>query len=490
MNARFSRLRAALLPPFDPRAVLGALLPPLGPTAVLAALLLTLPSTVLAANADSLSADIDSASVSPAAPGTTTPADSAAARPLDSYLQNLSGRRDDDFALEALSISDAEVDSLIRVFEAGGGEPLVRDGDVGPAPTSWRFDVELGAARFNRVEGLNVMPALTIRPPTARRIWGHARAGWGWAAGEPTWRGEIGIPLTRNLRAPTLILAHERDVFAYGAGGLPGNSVLALTVADDLNDYYRGQGWSAQLGWTPGRLGVSIEVAEEKQESLPNETDFALFEDGTQYRVNPRIDDVTLRLTQTRIRLGDESLDRLAGVMAWTHAGQGLGGDRDFDSVRADVVGRRRLWFGDEAKLRLTAGTATGDVPFQALHFVGGTRLLRGYEINEFPTRQFLAAAFDYKIGTDLLHWIPFLRHARVQFVPFADAAARFETQDADGVVSKLDTPDWRFSTGLGIQHNILGIPGGQGQLRLDAVKRLDRGDERITWRLGLTWER
>jgi hypothetical protein len=52
------------------------------------------------------------------------------------------------------------------------------------------------------------------------------------------------------------------------------------------------------------------------------------------------------------------------------------------------------------------------------------------------------------------------------------------------------DRPEARFAAGLGVQRNVLGLPGGGGQLRLDIARRLDRADDAWTFRLGITAER
>jgi len=462
-------------------------------------IVLVLGGSAAAAEPDSSAAPADSGAAAtapegggiivrrPAADSTGTGADSTAA--LDGYLDELSDRRGSDFALEALSVSDAEVDSLIRSYQATG-RGLPADG-TSSAPPGWRFDWEIAALRYNRVEGANVMPAATVHAPTARTLLASARVGYAWAAEEPTWRGELVSELSRRAGRPTLTLAHERDVFAYGAGGLPGNSLLALTVAEDYNDYYLGGGWSAALSFVPGPFALDFSIGEEKQESIENNATFALFEDGeAKFRPNPAIDDGTVRRFQIRAATGDATYGRLAGNAAWTRAGYGLGGDWDYDTVRGEILARRPLWFGDEVKVRLVGGLATGDTPYQATHQIGGTRLLRGYDINEFQARQVAVTSIDYKIGTNVLQWIPYLRAIRVQFVPYFDAAAMFEEQERDGTPVKQTPTDWRMAAGVGFQHNLLGIPGGTGQVRLDLTRRLDRGYDNITWRLGFTWER
>ena len=475
--------------------------------AILLAFLLAPGGPGEAAEPDSAAAPADPVAAAPTESDAVAPADAGAAsapedgmiiirRPaadstaaLDGYLDELSDRRGSDFALDALSVSDAEVDSLIRAYQATGqGLPA---GVRTSPPAGWRFDWEIAALRYNRVEGVNVMPAGTARAPTDRTLLASARVGYAWAADEPTWRVELVSELSSRAGRPTLTLAHERDVFAYGAGGMPGNSLLALTVAEDYNDYYLGGGWSAALSVVPGPFALDFSINEEEQESIENNATFALFADGeAKFRLNPAIDDGTVRRFQIRAATGDATYGRLAGNAAWTRAGYGLGGDWDYDSVRAEILGRHPLWLGDEVKVRLMGGIATGDTPFQATHQVGGTRLLRGYEINEFQALQVLATSIDYKIGTNILQWIPYLRAIRVQFVPFFDAAAMFEEQERDGTVTKPDRADWRMAAGVGFQHNLLGIPGGTGQVRLDLTRRLDRGSDNITWRLGFTWER
>jgi hypothetical protein len=232
-----------------------------------------------------------------------------------------------------------------------------------------------------------------------------------------------------------------------------------------------------------GALRAGASWQDELQESLANEARFTLFEGQQDFRPNPPIEDGRLRAMELGLSWGDVAEGTHAGDVHVARAGSGLGGDFDFDRVRGGLVGRRRLWFGDELKARGTAGSVRGSAPLQALHHVGGTKLLRGYEINEFATRRFAHLALDYTIATDPLGSIPFLRHLRLQPVPFFDAAAVLETR------TRNDT-FWRFSAGVGIQRNLLGIPGGKGQLRVELARRLDRGEDATTARVGFTMER
>jgi hypothetical protein len=417
-------------------------------------------------------------------PPATAPPDTVVADPLDDYLDGLSARGDAAFDLEALSISDAEVDSLIRIWEATGDSPYEE-----PEPT-WRTSFELGAVRYNRVEGLNVMPAARVRAPLRRELSLGGRAGYGWAGEDWTWRAGLTAELLRGHGSPTLELEHARDVYSYGSGGFPGNTIAAGLFGKDYDDYFRGEGWRAGLGLSPGRFAFDVGWRVEEQESLANETDWAVFERHDPFRPNPPIDPGTTRLVEGSIEWGDPGYGRFALRVDGAVAGRELGGDFDYETLGGRIVARKGLWFGDLATVELRGGAVTGNAPFQALPHLGGFQTLRGYEINEIPARRYAHFRLDYQLGTDVIGALPWLRHLRVQAVPFFDAAAVFESQARDGSVIDLDEPEVKASAGLGLQRNLLGIPGGAGQLRLDLSRRLDRGDDTFVARLLVTMQR
>ncbi len=403
---------------------------------------------------------------------------------LDLYLDGLSVEGDADFGLEALSISDAEVDSLIRVWEESGESPYT------PAEPKWRGGLEIGAMRHNRVEGVNVMPGVRVSAPTSRPLSAHGRSGYGWSNREVTWRGGASARLLDRWGAPTLEVMHARDVLAYGSGGAPGNSITSALFGQDHGDYFLGEGWAVALGFGPGRFRIDLGWRDEDQESLANATEWALFEREDPFRPNPAVDPGDFRTAKIGVAWGDLGFGRFGARVRGTKGGGGLGGDSDWESIEARIVGRKGLWLGDLATVEFRGGMVAGDVPFQALHHLGGTATLRGYDINEIAAREFIHGRLDYRMGTNLLGYLPWLRGLRIQLVPFFDAAAVFEEQTREGVPAPLDDPRIESAAGLGFQHNLLGVPGGAGQIRLDAARRLDRGDDNITWRLMMTMQR
>jgi len=405
-----------------------------------------------------------------AAPDSAAAADSTA---LDSYLQGLETRTPVQVPVDRWP-TDAEIDSVLATWTPGPEPEL-------PEEPRWDLDVGISEARFNRVEGVNVLPEMSLEPPR-RDAELYARAGYGWSSREEVWRAGIRLGPVR--------VTHAREIYAFGSGGMPGNSVLAFLVGKDWNDWYRAEGWAADVALRTGGISWTVGGSIQDQESLANATDFTLFEDDGAFRPNPRIDDGSVRWVHLALSGGDAELGRLGASAAVAVAGGELGGDFSFDRYRAEVVARQRLWLGDEVKARLTGGTVEGDPPFQSLHHLGGTRTLRGYDVNEFPATRYVHLSVDYKLGTNLLGGLPFVRRFRIQPVPFADAAGIFRLQARDGDRVIPDDPLWRFSAGVGLQYNVLGIPGGRGQVRLDAARRLDRSDDATTYRLGFTFER
>lgn len=418
------------------------------------------------AAADSGAAPADSS-------GSGAAADSSAK--LERYLQHLEGRTPVDVPIDRFPTA-AEIDSVLAHWKPPGSS------EQGPATSAgWRARAGLDEVRFNRVEGVNVLPEASLVSP-GDRIALFGRGGFGWSSREAVWRG--------GVRLGPLTVAHAREVYAYGSGGMPGNSFLALTAGKDWNDWYRAEGWSADVALPTGRLKLLVGGAAQDQESLANATDFTLFERGDPFRPNPAIDDGSVRWVHVAAAAGNAEEGRLAGSLVTAVSGGGLGGDFSFNRTRAEVTARQRLWFGDEARVRLTAGDVAGDPPFQSLYHLGGTKTLRGYDVNEIPARRFAHLALDYKLGTNLLGYVPFVRRFRLQPVPFLDSAGIFRLQARDGTRIVPEDPLWRFSTGVGVLYNPLGLPGGRGQARLEIARRLDRSDDAVTWRLGFTWER
>lgn len=420
--------------------------------------------------------------IPPDAPGDST---SANLFPPSADGRGEAGARNEevgnDPSLDALSISDAEVDSLIRAYQ----EPEERhDPAAAFGLEGWRAQAELGAARYNRVEGLNIMSELTLSAPTLRTAQAFARVGYGWAAKEPTWQAGIRLDLLPRRGAPLFEVSHFREVYAYGSSGPPGNTFTALLLGKDYGDYLSARGVDAGVTVTPGSFRVRLSYRHERQESLRKQTDFTLFSPDNSFRANPPVDDLRVGLVALDMQWRDLHSSPFSTSVHGIAARTNLGGDLDYETLRVEVAGRRGLWFGDEVVGRVGAGTVSGDVPRQAVHNLGGFAVLRGYDINEIPARRFAHFRLDYEVGSNPLGIVPFARSLRLQPIPFGDAAVIFATQTPDGAHMKLSPAAWRFSAGLGLQARALRIRGSTGLLRFDIARRLDRDDDNMTYRV------
>lgn len=417
------------------------------------------------------------------------PADSARVDPLRGYLDSLSRfgeRRFSETSLGGSSLPDSVVDSLAHRYDSTGEAPVpARSGD-----RRLRVAPGLAGLRYNRVEGLGARASLVVRPPGRPRLDVGGWIGYETAPEEVDWEAGIRTGRIAPLGGLRLRALHTRQVVAYGSGGIVGNSLTSLIAGDDFDDYHRRKGWEFGLDRPFRRMMLDLSYRIEDQESIAAAADWSLFGGKNAFRPNPAIDDGEARILRLSVRrraaAGGAPSVRWEGSIA----GSGLGGDLDYRSSRAEGVGALRPWRGDRAIVRLAGGVAEGDtVPRQAAHLLGGFATLRGYGVNEIAARRFLHLGIDYEIGTDLLRPLPLLRRLGVQFVPFFDGAAILALQGPDGGLVRPDDPLFRFAAGLGIQRNLLGIPGGVGQLRFDLGRRLDRADDAWTYRFRITAE-
>jgi hypothetical protein len=391
-----------------------------------------------------------------------------------------------DPSLEALSISDAEVDSLIRAArETEEHRETALRFAVGPC----RAQAGLGELRYNRVEGFNAMPELVLSAPTERIFQAFGRVGYGWAAKKPTWQAGLRFQLTPRPGAPLLEVSQFRKVEAYGSSLSPGNTLTAFFLGKDYGDYLATHGVAAGVTVRPGPFRVKLTYRYEHHESLRNRTSFALFVSDSTFRANPPVDELHVGLAELAAQWRDARTSSLSAQLKGISARPNLGSDVAYETLLLALVLRRRLWFEDELVGQVSGGLASGDVPRQAAHHLGGFATLRGYDINEIPALRFAHFRLDYALGSDPFAFVPFARSWGMRLIPFADAAAILTTRAPDGTEVTLSPAAWKFSAGLGLHARALRLRGGTGHFRLDVARRLDRADDSMTYRVLITVE-
>jgi hypothetical protein len=399
-----------------------------------------------------------------------------------SDLDAVSRAREDEAILDALSISDAGIDSLIRSAQKA------HESEEEGLHHRWELDFGVAGITYNRVEGVNASLAASLAAPTSRTLRLFAEGGYSWALEKPAWRTGLGADFPGAVH-PTIEVAQARQIVPFGSGGIPGNSLNALLFGRDYHDWYSSEQWSASLGVAPGPLAFHLGIRLDEQSSVRNHTDFSFF-DEDRFRPNPSIDDGEARILSFAADYGRDSLEALGVALEVAAAGRVLGGDFEYETLRAELLWRGAPGLGLPFVAKLSGGTLGGSVPFQALHHLGGFATLRGYETNEFPAREFAHLRFDCPLGKSLARALPGSSRLRLELVPFLDGAAIFATQARDGSIQRPEDPAFLFSAGIGLQNRVSRIRGGTGNLRFDIARRLDREHAAMTYRLGVTIER
>jgi hypothetical protein len=366
------------------------------------------------------------------------PADSVKPRRLVDELQ----RRDREFFPADIHAFDLGFrDSLVARLDSLGVDAVKRE----TKRSWWRhlpsLEVDAGLWDYNRVEGLVAALGVSMRPVFAEG---------GYATASEEWR-------YRGVLRPRFVFAEYADqVVPFGSNRPFANSLLALTAAQDEQDYLRRRGGAAGLWFAPGSYSFEVAYEAGRENSMPTATGFAFL--GHLGESNPPIDEGIDRAIAARATLWSLSRQRFEVELAHRVAGGGLGGDFTYNRTAVRVEARRYLPGGTEVYARSTFARTGGTPPVQRLGDIGGMNSVRGFD------RRTLVGDDAFVLQTELL--LPYaLPLVRLQFVPWVD------TGSVEG--------DWRSSAGIGVQR-FIGIMGRASNLRVDVEFPLgpDRPDD------------
>lgn len=359
------------------------------------------------------------------------------------------------------------------------------------SPLRSRF---LPRARYNRVEGLNLMPEVAIGPRGVPLSF-FGSAGRGTSSEEWTYAAGVRAGSNHPSRGAGIELAIERDLRSFGTPPPPVNSFFAVVLGQDHGDYLLADGWRGSVRGDVGPFRVRTALRSEWHDSMARKASFTLLRGRHDFRENPRVDHgryLLYEIAAERARPVGKGLRPSGRAVLGRRTS---GGTASYRSWEGRLVYERPALRKDRVRLNLRGGYLTGETPFQALLHLGGPAGLRGYEVNEIHARRMVHAQVDYAIGTDLLAHVGLRRAAhtlRTQLVPFADAAIVSQTQERDPAtlaprVRDYDHPFWKFSVGIGLQQNVLRMPMRAGQIRIDLAWRLDRSRDNFTTRVSFT---
>jgi len=261
------------------------------------------------------------------------------------------------------------------------------------------------------------------------------------------------------------------------------NSLTSVLAKNDYWDYYRAEGWDVFLTGRPSRLiSARLSFASEEHRSINNTTEFGLFFRSRDYRKNPPVEEGRFNALRLWARLGADPVPlelawRDALELAVEYSEPSLTGG-EFDFLRYYAVGSIAVpTFGQSfflkpvLRLRISAGSSTGDLPAQRLFDLESNLsgiapfgVLRGARVKEFSGTSFVSASVEHNFRSIpfLALGLPFLYENNLELV-LHGSAARVWNRSPYPVAP---TGGWYYEAGLGISR----------------IFELFRAD--ITWRL------
>jgi len=280
-----------------------------------------------------------------------------------------------------------------------------------PGDRSWRDLTFTSAHTYNRVEGLPILAGPRIHQVTAWGRFALDAFGIVRTAGPVRWdRGTLGHDVTSELqfgrtlgvgiggRAFDIVDAVERWQMDDAEAGL-----AAFALRRDFRDYYRRHGAQAFVKLHAGvDADLTFSLGSERWENAPARDPFSLVRGETPWRPNPYMDEGTMHLATTRLRVDtrrresslwggwylDAEVERGTGTLTSAPS-------QELDLVlphpavavhytRGFVDARRYTRLAPDASLNLrfvTGGWMSGDrLPLERRLSVGGPTTLPGYD--------------------------------------------------------------------------------------------------------------
>ena len=262
------------------------------------------------------------------------------------------------------------------------------------------------------------------------------------------------------------------------------NSLAALLIHEDYHDFYRRIGYGgffSQQFTRHARLKAGY--YEEDHRNLFRKTDWALFGGRKSFRMNPAIEEATLRglLSQFRIDTRNRYHSTRKGWlinMVAEYFPAKFNGTVDFERYILDVRRFQPISRGENINIRIRAGESAGVLPIQKYFDLGGISTLRAFDYKAFTGDRMILGNIEYHVNWDRLNWSPSIPILdEFNFIIFADAGAAWFREDMD--FQDLTFRDLYSDAGIAFATS-------DGSMRLNIAKRLDRSVDaiRVTFRL------
>jgi len=339
--------------------------------------------------------------------------------------------------------------------------------------------------RYNRVEGLFLGLRLGKNKWWEDNAWfdlyGHA--GYGFSRKHGCY--QIGIERSFFGKWGPILGVEAHDVVATEDEWIIPtfeNSLAALFLREDFQDYYRREGYSAYLSHDISEyLTLTGELRKDRHYNLQRKTNWSVFGGDKKFRENPLIEELEFKSLVARLTLDTRNSCRypdqgwLVNLMG-EFAGKDFNNNGiDFDRFIVDIRRYQPITYGENLDLRLRCGSSRGILPMQYRFDLGGLSTLRGYKFKEFENHnRMVLGNIEYRIHGRRNPLNNILGMSDFSFILFADAGFAWSVDDTLEANEGFDHLDWEdLYTAIGFA-----ISNRDGNTRLNFAKRLDQKGE------------
>lgn len=204
------------------------------------------------------------------------------------------------------------------------------------------------------------------------------------------------------------------------------NSLAALFIKEDFYDLYSREGYDLFIDqWFGFNNRVRFSFCEEEYALLSKNTNWAVFGRNKDFRENysfllpdsSKINNISGDLISINVNYEIDTRQRIThpysgwyALAEYEMAGNGLGGDFDYDRFRFVLQRYQPLTPDQFFNIRLMAGFSEDELPPQKMFTIGGIGTMRGFDYKQFYGNYMILANLEYVIDfSDFLSTILFV---------------------------------------------------------------------------------
>lgn len=409
------------------------------------------------------------------------------------------------FLLNPLNISndldfpqiDTTKDSLVAEFSTGGLKLRKRNSmnfliTDPPADQISRYLEPFSMIDFNRVNGfflgLGTGKYIDFGQYDEFGIKGGIGIGFTEDKGQSVIGGEFRIPLSplrpkedgvtrkRFISVPTIAIGAEYHNITttedhWRAGRLE-NAVYAFMVREDFRDYFKIDGWNAQIAYRPNKTDeAQIQYRHDDYHDQYQRVYYGRFGGNKRLPENPEITDgkmSSLALTYQAERAATDYTDghtlfddevtietrKGTSYQVEIEFGDMPDNDMKFQRYIVDVRHFQPVLFGINLDSRLRFESATGDAPIQKLQYLGGPSSLPAYKNKVYAGNRM--ALLNTEIRINLASLSTLFKNDNVQLLIKNDFGYINTATDSNSIFSGFggdNSPNILYNIGFGIGH-------------------------------------